>query len=244
MPAGIALFDCQSPHSEKQMESEKNMKIKMLSQNNEPVSAIIHLVGSLLSIIGFVFLIIFTKEQGTMLHLIGFSFFGVSLIVLYMVSAVYHFFPKISRYKKIFQRMDHIMIYIFMASTYTPICLTIDNRACGWGLLAVAWGFALAGVIVKAADINIKSWASVVMYIVFGLLILSATGPLLQWLPQDGIGWLYGGGFLYGVGVIFYILEDYGPKKINIGLHEIWHLFVVAGSFSHAWLMMKHVLYI
>ncbi len=218
--------------------------MKKLPQNNELVSALIHLVGFFFSVVGFVFLMIFTKEHGTRLHLIGFIIFGISLIFLLGISTVYHFFPKFSKFKKSFQRMDHIMIYIFMASTYTPICLTIDNRVCGWGLLAVAWGFALTGVIVKAADMKIKEWASVMMYVVFGLLILSAIGPVLQWLPKDGVGWLYGGGSLYLVGVIFYVLEDYGPKKIKVGLHEIWHVFVVAGSFSHAWLMIKYVLYI
>lgn len=216
----------------------------MMFKKNEPVSASIHIIGLLFSIIGFVFLMIFTKEYGTIQHLIGFIIFGISLMLLYTVSAVYHFFPKFSRFKKRLQRMDHIMIYIFMASTYTPICLTIDNRMCGWGLLAVSWGFAVTGIIVKAAGIKMKEWISVVMYVIFGLLILSAIGPVLQWLPKDGVGFLYGGGFFYLIGVIFYVLEAYGPRKITVGFHATWHLFVVAGSFSHAWLMLKYVLYI
>lgn len=216
----------------------------MTFKKNEPVSASIHIVGLLFSIIGFVFLMIFAKEHGTLFHLIGFIIFGISLMLLYVVSAVYHFFPKVSKFKKKLQRMDHIMIYIFMASTYTPICLTIDNRQCGWGLLIIAWGFAVTGIIVKVIDLNIKEWVSVMMYVVFGLLILSAIGPVLQWLPKDGMGFLYGGGSFYLIGVIFFILEDYGPKKINVDFHAIWHLFVVAGSFSHAWLMLKYILYI
>lgn len=217
------------------------MKFK---QENEPVSALIHVAGLLFSIIGFVFLILFTNEHGTIFHLIGFIIFGTSLILLYMVSTIYHFFPKYSRFKKILQRMDHIMIYIFMASTYTPICLTIDNRVCGWGLLAVSWAFAITGIIIKAIDLKIKEWVSVMMYVMFGLLILSVIVPVLQWLPKEGIGFLYGGGSFYLIGVIFYILEDYGPKKINFDFHAVWHLFVVAGSFSHAWLLLKYVLYV
>ena len=216
----------------------------MIFKNNEPVSASIHIAGLLFSIVGFVFLMIFTKEHGTISHLIGFMVFGISLILLYVVSSVYHFFPKISRFKKRLRRMDQIMIYIFMASTYTPICLTIDNRLCGWGLLIVSWGLAVTGIIVKVIDLKIKEWVSVMMYVLFGLLILSAIGPVLQWLPKTGVGFLYGGGSFYLFGVIFYILEDYGPKKINSGFHAIWHLFVVAGSFSHAWLMLKYVLYV
>jgi hemolysin III len=211
---------------------------------NEPVSASIHIIGLLFSMVGFVFLIIFTKEHGTIFHYIGFMVFGISLILLYVVSSVYHFFPRFSRFKKKLQRMDHIMIYVFMASTYTPICLTIDNRQCGWTLFAVSWSFAVMGIIVKATNQKIKEWVSVTMYLLFGLLILSVIGPVLQWLPREGVGFLYGGGSLYLIGVIFYILEDYGPKKINSGFHAIWHLFVVAGSFSHAWLMLKYVLYV
>jgi len=216
----------------------------MTFKKNEPVSASIHMVALFFSIIGFVFLIIFTKEYGTIFHLIGFIIFGISLMLLYVVSTVYHFFPKFSRFKKRLRRLDHIMIYIFMASTYTPICLTIDNRQCGWGLLAVSWVFAVTGMIIKATDRKIKEWVSVTMYVLFGLLILSVIGPVFQWLPMGGIGFLYGGGSFYLIGVIFYILEDYGPKKINFGFHAIWHLFVVAGSYSHAWLMLKYVLYV
>ncbi len=216
----------------------------MAFKNNEPVSALIHIVGLFFSIIGFVFLIIFTKEHGTIFHLIGFTVFGTSLMLLYAVSSVYHFFPKFSKFKKRLQRLDHIMIYLFMASTYTPICLTIDNRQCGWGLLAVSWGFAVTGMIIKAMDRKIKEWVSVLMYVLFGLLILSVIGPVLQWLPKEGVGFLYGGGSFYLIGVIFYMLEDYGPKKINADFHAIWHLFVVAGSFSHAWLMLKYVLFL
>jgi len=215
----------------------------MTFKKNEPISASIHTIGLFFSIIGFVFLMFFTKENGTIFHFIGFMIFGISLILLYVISSVYHFFPKFSRYKKRLRRMDHIMIYIFMASTYTPICLTIDNRQCGWGLLIVSWGFAIAGVIIKATNLRIKEWVSVMMYVLFGLLILSVIKPVLHWLPQDGVGFLYGGGSFYLIGVIFYILEDYGPKKINADFHAIWHVFVVAGSFSHAWLMLKYVVY-
>ena len=213
-------------------------------KKNEPISASIHIVGLVFSIVGFVFLMIFTKEYGTIFHLIGFIIFGISLILLYVVSSVYHFFPKLSRLKKKLRRMDHIMIYIFMASTYTPICLTIDNRQCGWGLLCVSWGFAVAGVIIKMMNIKIKEWVSVMMYVLFGLLILSIIKPVSQWLPQGGVGFLYGGGSFYLIGVIFYIFEDYESPRINSGFHAVWHLFVVAGSFSHAWLMLKYVLYV
>jgi len=216
----------------------------MKSEKNEALSASIHTLGLLFAIIGFVFLMMLTTEYGTLFHRIGFIFFGISLMLLYSISSIYHFFPKLSRAKKKLQRMDHIMIYIFMASTYTPICLTIDNRACGWGLLVISWGFALAGITVKATGVKIKEWVSVLMYILLGLLILSAMGPVLKWLPQQGVGFLYGGGSLYLIGVIFYILEDYGPKKIKIDFHAIWHVFVMAGSFSHGWLMMKYILYV
>jgi len=216
-----------------------------LSHKNEPASAVIHAVALAVSVFGFVMLMAGTKEHGTVWHLIGFIVFGVSLILLYGVSSVYHFPPRGTSRKRILRRMDHMMIYVFMASTCTPVCLTIDNRACGWGLLAVARGCALAGIIVKATGVRIKSWASVMMYVIFGLLVLSVTGPVLQWLPTDGVGWLYGGGSLYLVGVIFYLMEKYPPKRIKFDLHAIWHLFVVAGSFSHAWLMMmKYVLYV
>ncbi|MBU1046731.1 hemolysin III family protein [Patescibacteria group bacterium] len=211
-------------------------------QKSEPISAALHLIGLVFSVVGFVFLMIFTKEQGTLLHLIGFVFFGLALIFLYFFSTIYHFFPKKSKFKKILQQMDHVMIYIFMASTYTPICLTMDNRICGWALLGLVWMFALTGMVIKIKKIEIKEWASVAMYTVFGMLIILAINPIMQWLPKDGVGWLYGGGSFYLIGVIFFILEEYGPKRIYYGFHEIWHLFVMAGSFSHGWLMMRYVL--
>ena len=136
------------------------------------------------------------------------------------------------------------MIYVFMASTYTPLCLTIDNRYCGWGLLIVVWGCAAIGIAFKAIDFELKEWVSVLLYLVFGMLILSIIDPVMQWLPHSGVGFLYGGGSLYLIGVIFYLLEEYGPKAGAAHFHAVWHLFVIAGSFSHAWLMFRYVLYV
>ena len=212
--------------------------------NNEPVSALTHLIGLALAIISMIVMVILAILKGTGMHFIGFSIFGFSLVLLYTSSFFYHILPQDTRVKEISQRIDHSMIFLLIAGSYTPICLTIDNQKAGLILLIIIWLISIIGIIVKSIGIKMKSWLSALIYMLLGLLMLTVVYPLSQWLPTEAMIWLFGGGSLYIIGAGFFILEDYKPRNYRFDMHEIWHIFVMLGSFSHVYLMIKYVLYI
>jgi hemolysin III len=218
--------------------------INPFNLDNEPVSAFTHLIGLVLAIIAMLAMVILAIIEGTGMHFLGFAIFGTSLVMLYTSSFLYHILPRETRLKEISQRIDHAMIFVLIAGSYTPICLTIDNRQVGWALLIVIWLIAIVGIIIKSKGIKMKSWQSALMYILIGLLMLTAVYPLSQWMPTGAMIWLFGGGSLYILGAGFFILEDYKSKKYRFDLHEVWHVFVMLGSFSHVYLMIKYILYI
>jgi len=209
----------------------------------DPVSGLTHLVGASLSVAALVVLINIAACEGTPWHVVSFAIFGASLILLYTASTLYHLLPLGGRATRALKRVDHMMIYVLIAGTYTPITLVALRGAWGWSLLGSIWGIAILGVIMKIVWLNAPRWFSILFYIVMGWLIVIAIPPLLKTVPMGAINWLLAGGMLYTIGAVIY-----GSKKPNLikgfGFHEIFHLFVLAGSFGHFWLMYHYILYI
>lgn len=219
--------------------SNNTMKIK---KQNEPLSSLTHLIGAVLSVAGLVLMIIFAATKGAAVHVVGVSVFGASLIILYTTSTLYHFFQQDTKVKTVFQRLDHAMIYFLIAGSYTPITLLMPQRVWGWSIFGVVWAIALGGIIMKSFGIKMTGWLSVVMYIVMGWMILIAIHPLAQWLAPGALKWLFIGGVMYTAGCLFYALDKYVPRTRWFGMHEIFHVFVLAGSFSHFWMMIRYIL--
>lgn len=211
-------------------------------QENEPLSAITHLLAALLSVAGLILMIIFASIYGSVPHVVGFTIFGATLIILYSISSLYHFFPKKTKVKNIFQRLDHAMIFVLIAGTYTPISLIMPQRGWGWSIFGIIWGLAVIGVILKGIGIKMSGRFSVIVYIIMGWFMLIAIHPLMQWLTAGALKWLFVGGILYTVGCVFLALDRFIPRTRWFGMHEIFHVFVMAGSFSHFWLMIKYIL--
>ncbi len=209
----------------------------------DPVSGLTHLVGALLSVAALVVLVCVAAREGTPWHVVSFAVFGASLILLYTASTLYHLVPLRERATRALRRVDHMMIYVLIAGTYTPISLVALRGAWGWSLLGSIWGMAVLGVIMKIFWLNAPRWLSTLIYIVMGWLIVIAFPPLLRSVSLSGIGWLVAGGILYTAGAVIY-----GIKKPNIvkgfGFHEIFHLFVMAGSYGHFWLMYRYILHV
>ncbi|MEK7558313.1 MAG: hemolysin III family protein [Patescibacteria group bacterium] len=212
--------------------------------DNEPISALSHFIGLLFSIAGLALLVVFAVLYGKTGHIVGFSIFGSGLILLYLASATYHFISKTHPAKEIFKTIDYSMIYVLIASTYTPLVLVIPQRGWGWGLFGVIWGLASLGIALSILIKKDKRLLSAVLYITMGWLAVIALPVLLKSLPLEGIWWLVLGGILYTFGVIFLALERIFPRKGWFGMHEVFHIFVMGGSFSHFWFMFKYVLYI
>lgn len=190
----------------------------------EIANAVTHGVATLLSIAGLVLLIVFSVRYADSALLVSsVTVFGVSLILLYLTSTLYHAipFPKI---KKVFQVLDHSMIYVLIAGSYTPFCLVTLGGTTGLILCAAEWAIALAGIVFQKVLLKRSDWLNCALYLAMGWLVLLVIKPLVAGLPAGGLALLACGGMAYSVGVIFYVWE-----RLPFS-HAIWHVFVLAGS--------------
>jgi hemolysin III len=194
-----------------------------------------HGIGLLLSIAGFVVLLVFAILHGTTSHIVACSIYGATLICLYAASTLYHaaVSPRLKRALKIF---DHSAIYLLIAGTYTPFLLLYLRGAWGWSLFGVVWGLAFAGIIFKFWFVDHFQYLSTAVYLAMGWLVVIAAKPVLAHVPTPSLLWLLAGGILYSSGVIFYAW-----KRLPYG-HVIWHLFVLGGSICHYFAILRSVL--
>ncbi|MEG6520514.1 PAQR family membrane homeostasis protein TrhA [Desulfotomaculum sp. 1211_IL3151] len=211
----------------------------------DPFSGLSHLTGALLSIVALILLVYNAVQYGKTIHVVSFSIFGASLILLYTASALYHLLPLSPKGVLLLRRIDHMMIFVLIAGTYTPVCLIPLRGGWGYSLLVGVWVLAIVGIIIKAFWLEAPRWFSTLIYLTMGWLIIIAFWPLIKTVSTGGIVWMSLGGIFYTVGAIFYGTK-WPPNLIPgwFGFHEVFHLFVMAGSFSHFWLMAKYIMYI
>ena len=216
-----------------------------MSKLRDPFSGLSHLTGALLSIAALILLVYNASYYGKTLHIVSFAIFGTSLILLYTASTLYHLLPLSPRGLLVLRRIDHMMIFVLIAGTYTPVCLIPLRGVWGYSLLVGIWLLAIIGIIIKIFWVGTKRWLSTLLYIVMGWLIGIALWPLVQTISVAGVVWMVLGGLFYTIGAIFYGIK-WPPNIIPgwFGFHEIFHLFVIAGSFSHFWLMLRYIMYI
>lgn len=201
-------------------------KLREQSPSEEIVNAILHGIGAGLSIAALVVLIIFANIYGDTWHIVSFSIYGATLIILYLASTVYHSLPK-GKWKNVLHVIDHSSIFLLIAGTYTPITLTAMRGPWGWSIFGVVWGIAFLGIILKVFWMDKLKFLSVGLYVIMGWIIVIAIKPLLNSLETISLIFLLAGGILYTVGIIFYIW-----RRLKYS-HGIWHLFVLAGSICH-----------
>ena len=192
----------------------------------EKINVFTHALGLFLSIIALVLLIVKASIYGTVWHIVSFSIYGVSLIVLYAASTFFHN-SKDLKIRKRLNIFDHASIYILIAGTYTPFTLVTLNGTIGWVLFGITWGIALIGVILKLFFTGKFDKISTVAYVLMGWIIIFAYNPLLNNFSSDGIVWLVLGGIAYTIGAILYSI-----KRLRFN-HAIFHVFVLLGSFCH-----------
>lgn len=220
------------------------MEKKIAIKRNEYLSGLTHLSGALLSIAGLVLLVVYSSLFHKVWHIVSFSIFGSSMILLYTASAVYHLIPKESKWKIFFKKIDLVMIYILIAGTYTPVCLIPLRGGWGWAIFGVIWGLAVLGIIYQASSLKMPGWLSAILYILMGWLIMIALLPLLKTIAGIGFAWLFTGGMFYTLGVIFFGLDKIYPNTKWLSNHDMFHVFVLAGSFSHFWFMWRFIMHI
>lgn len=213
-------------------------------KDNEPMSSLTHFLGLLLSIAGVVLIIVSAVKHSTPWHIVTFSIFGSSLILLYLASTAYHLVPKSSHHKKTFQKIDFSFIFLLIAGTYTPVLLLAIKGVWGWTILGIIWFIALFGIVIQALKIKISARINVALYLTMGWAIIFALPLLFKSLEKESLFWLFAGGLAYSLGVIFFAFDKIIPRTRWFGMHEIFHIFVMAGSFSHFWLMYKYLMFI
>ena len=201
----------------------------------EPGSALTHFIAMLLALCAAVPLLVRAAVHSGVKSLTAMTVFMISMVLLYAASTIYHSVNCSGRVLRIFRKMDHMMIFILIAGTYTPVCLLTLPKPSGLMLLAAVWGIALVGIFIKGCWITCPKWFSSVLYIAMGWSCLSVLGQLFSLLPLHAFLWLLAGGLIYTAGGIIYALRLplFDARHPMFGLHEIFHLFVMAGSLCH-----------
>ena len=201
----------------------------------EPGSALTHFIAMLLALCAAVPLLVRAAVHSGVKSLTAMTVFMISMVLLYAASTIYHSVNCSGRILRIFRKMDHMMIFVLIAGTYTPVCLLTLPKPSGLMLLAAVWGIALVGIFIKGFWITCPKWFSSVLYIAMGWSCLSVLGQLFSLLPLHAVLWLLAGGLIYTAGGIIYALRLplFDARHPMFGLHEIFHLFVMAGSLCH-----------
>jgi len=192
----------------------------------ERFNSISHLIGTIAAIAGFFVLLYLSVDQGDPWKIASFTIYGTTLVVLYLFSTLYHSFR--GKWKKIFQKFDHIAIYLLIAGTYTPFTMVTLPNDIGWTIFAVIWGLAMIGIVIDLLPQKGHRILPLVIYLLMGWLVVLILEPLMNHLSITAVDWLIAGGLFYTMGVLFYVLGS--KHKLA---HGIWHLFVLAGSLSH-----------
>jgi hemolysin III len=211
--------------------SKKMSNTHIFSKREEIANAIIHGIGAVFSVVALVILIVSSVMHGTAWHVVSFTLFGSSMILLYLSSTLVHGFPA-GRVKDFFEIMDHSAIYFFIAGTYTPFLFLAIKGTLGWTLFGIVWGLAIAGTVFKAFFVKRFLHTSTLLYVVMGWLLVFGWKPLLENVSSQGIILLAIGGILYTVGAVFYVWRGFTYH------HAVWHVFVLAASILHFFAVM------
>lgn len=209
----------------------------------EPFSALSHALGIGLAIAALVLLVVWGSLYGTVGHIVGFSIFGAGAIFLYTASTLYHWLPLRRRGERIWRSIDHSAIYVMIAGSYTPVCMIALRPAWGYIFLSIVWLLATLGIVLcwLPQHRQFKPWWSSAIYLGMGWLSLVVVYPLFNVMPGGAFAWLVGGGVAYSVGAIIYGARWPDPFPKVFGFHEVFHLFVLLGSFCHFWMLFYYM---
>lgn len=209
----------------------------------DPGSAITHFIGTLMALFAALPLLIKAAAKPSSVHLISLGVFILSMILLYTASTLYHTFNISIKVNRRLKKFDHMMIYVLIAGTYTPICLIALGGATGFGMLVLIWALAITGIFVTGFWVNCPKWFSSIVYIAMGWTCVLAFTQIINSLTAAAFVWLLAGGVIYTIGGVIYALKlpIFNRKHKNFGSHEIFHLFVLGGSFCHFILMYFYI---
>ena len=210
----------------------------------DPGSALTHFIGMILAGIAAVPLLAVAASNDSVGAVAAFAIFAASMVLLYAASTTYHTFNISEKVNKVLRKVDHMMIFILIAGSYTPVCLIVLKGRTGIILLSIVWAIAIAGILIKAFWVYCPKWISSVLYIGMGWTCVLAFTQILNNMSPAAFGWLLAGGIIYTVGGVIYALKLplFNNKHKNFGSHEIFHLFVMGGSACHFVVMYAFLL--
>jgi hemolysin III len=202
------------------------MSARPQTLGEEIANSVSHGAALLAAVVAVPFLIAAASQAGAA-SVVGACVFGATMVLLYLASTLYHAMPA-GRAKRVFMKLDHGAIYLFIAGSYTPFALGVLGGAWGWTLFGLVWSLAAVGVTLKAFDRLWHPWLSTGLYLFMGWLVLIAAVPLVERVPLPGLAWLVAGGLAYTAGVVFFALDS----RLRYA-HAAWHGFVIAGTGCH-----------
>lgn len=216
----------------------RKMKAPLRHSSNEITSGILHLIGAVAGVALLVLLVVFAALYGTAWHVTSFTIYGVFMILLYLMSTIYHMLPYTKeRAKDVLQRIDHAMVYFFIAATYTPVCFIVLTGVKGWAVFGILWSLAIIGAVLKLIRAKTPVYVPVFLYLSMGWLIIFFLPTLLQSMSMTALYLLIAGGISYTIGVVFFVLEEKLVPRKYFWMHEIFHIFVLGGSTLHTIMM-------
>lgn len=201
----------------------------------DPGSALTHFIGAVLVVLAALPLLVRAMQGEHPVYIISLCIFAASMFLLYTASTLYHTFNLSAKINLRLKKLDHIMIYVLIAGTYTPVCLITLSGAGGTSLFLLVWGIALLGILQCIFFINCPKWVSALIYIAMGWLCVFSFGDIVELLNKPAFYWLLAGGIIYTIGGIIYACKFpvFNRLHKNFGSHEIFHCFVLAGSMCH-----------
>ena len=219
----------------------KTKIIKNITRIKDPGSAITHFIAMVLAIAAMTPLLVKASQKSG--HFLSLLIFILSMIGLYGASTIYHTLDISPKINQMLRKLDHMMIFILIAGTYTPVCMIVLGDRTGWLLLALVWAIAAVGIVINAFWITCPKWFSSLIYIAMGWVCILAITKIISALPKAGFLWLLAGGIIYTLGGIIYALKlpIFNSRHKNFSSHEIFHLFVMGGSLCHYVMMYQFV---
>jgi hemolysin III len=203
----------------------------LINKFREPVNGLTHFFGAIVSLAGLIYLVV--KGWGNSVHVVAYLIYGLSLTGLFSASAAYHLVNSNNRVSLILRKLDHTAIYLLIAGSYTPLCLIFFSGFWQYGLLAIIWALAVVGIVVKLFTIRAPRWITAGIYLVMGWLCILAVREMTATMPSAALIWLIVGGLFYTIGAVIYITKKMDFFPGHFGFHEVWHVFVILGAFSH-----------
>lgn len=221
-----------------------NRGINLTIHIKDPGSAITHFIGMIMAVLAAWPLLLKAAQNPDRLYLIAMGIYAASLILLYAASTTYHTFDKSPKVNTLLKKIDHMMISVLIAGSYTPVCLLVLRGKIGIILLTIVWSIAITGILIKAFWVYCPKWVSSILYIGMGWTCILALPQILEALSPAAFGWLLAGGIIYTVGGVIYALKlsIFNNRHKYFGSHEIFHLFVMAGSACHFIVMYRFIL--